>query len=248
MTEQFSPDGYAWLLDQLLDLGYRSASFDAAEPDAAHLLLRHDLDMSLQAAETIAKIEQSRGMTASYFVLLRTEMYNPMSRDGQRAIRALIDLGHDVGLHFDASLYPDDAASLDAAAESECAILAQITGKPVSVVSFHRPAESLLGREDAIGGRIHTYMPRYFSEIGYCSDSQGRWRFGHPLEHAAVKQRRALQLLTHPIWWQQPADLSPVDRLNRFAERRNELLKDELAANCIPYRDYWTSNKSATEA
>ena len=37
--------------------------------------------------------------------------------------------------------------------------------------------------------------------MGYCKDFRGLWRFGSPLEHVAVKERRALQLVTHPISW-----------------------------------------------
>jgi hypothetical protein len=242
MTEQFSPRAYAALLDAFTDLGYRDMRFAQADPDQPHLVLRHDLDMSLQAAEAIAEIEAGRGMQASYFVLLRTEMYNPMSRAGRRSLAIVAELGHEIGLHLDASLYPDDAAALDAAAARECDMLEQATGQAVTTISFHRPAQSLLGLDSRIGGRIHTYMPRYFNAMGYCSDSQGRWRFGPPLEHEAVEAKRALQLLTHPIWWQEPADLSAVERLDRFAAARGELLRDELAANCIPYRNSRTAS------
>lgn len=236
MTEEFSPAGYRELLDRLLATGYQSVAFDRAQAGRPHLLLRHDLDMSLQAAEPMAEAERALGLSATYFVLLRTEMYNPMSRAGRRSLARLLELGHEVGLHFDASAYVDEQSALDAAAEAECHVLEQLTGRTVRIVSFHRPAESLLGRAEPVAGRMHTYMPRFFSEIGYCSDSQGRWRFGHPLGHQAVIARRALQLLTHPIWWLEPGGLDPVARLDRFAAERGALLKKELAQNCIPYR------------
>lgn len=244
MREQFSPAAYADLLDSFADRGYRAVRFADAETQQPDLVLRHDLDMSLQAAEPIAEIESGRNMPATYFVLIRTEMYNPMSREGQRSLRRLSELGHEIGLHLDASLYPDDSRALDKAATDECAMLEQIVGRAVPVVSFHRPAEKLLGFDETIGGRLHTYMPRFFKAMGYSSDSQGQWRFGHALDHEAVRQKRALQLLTHPIWWQSPADLSPVDRLNRFASERDQIIRDELAANCIPYRAHHDASQS----
>ena len=42
---------------------------------------------------------------------------------------------------------------------------------------------------------------------------------------------RALQLLTHPFWWQAPA-LPPAERLRRFLAERAELLDRELARHC----------------
>ncbi|MBT3172708.1 MAG: hypothetical protein HN333_14900, partial [Rhodospirillaceae bacterium] len=77
-------------------------------------------------------------------------------------------------------------------------------GRSVPMISFHRPAPALQGREGRIAGRMHAYEPRFFREIGYCSDSRGAWRHGHPLDHAAVVKGKALQLLIHPLWWITP--------------------------------------------
>ena len=237
MTEDFSPLAYRVLLERLVALGYTARSYVDAEPARADLIVRHDIDMSLQAAAGTARIEQSLGIRAVYFVLLRTEMYNALSRMGREAIHRILSLGHEVGLHFDASGHADER-TMDRVAQSECRILEEVTERPVSVISYHRPAPHLLGLKTPVAGRIHTYMPRFFSEMGYCSDSQGRWRFGHPLDHPAVAERRALQLLTHPIWWQEPGALDPVLRLERFSAVRRALLEEELAANCLPFRDH----------
>lgn len=42
---------------------------------------------------------------------------------------------------------------------------------------------------------------------------------------------KALQLLTHPIWWIGEAS-RPTQRLHRFLDRRLGLLDTELAAQC----------------
>jgi hypothetical protein len=43
-------------------------------------------------------------------------------------------------------------------------------------------------------------------KVAYISDSTGRWRYGQPLESAAFKARKPIQLLTHPIWWIQEGE------------------------------------------
>ena len=108
---EFCHTGYAALLDGFIDRDYRAVSYDAVERTQAHLILRHDLDMSIQAARPLADIETARALAAHYFVLLRTELYNPWSRAGRADLHALADAGHTVGLHFDAALYADDMAS-----------------------------------------------------------------------------------------------------------------------------------------
>lgn len=232
----FCLDGYSGLLAALSGRGYEARSFHTFNPMARHLLLRHDLDMSIEAAIRLGAIEADAGWASTHFVLLRTEMYNPFSAAARSGLRALLDQGHEIGLHFDCSLYPDNAAALEEAAARECAMLEEAIGQQIRIISFHRPAKSLLGREQQIAGRPHAYMPRYFSQIGYCSDSQGSWRFGHPLDHNSVIAGTALQLLTHPIWWASDSNVAITARLEAFAESRRQLLRHEIAANCQSFR------------
>ncbi|MBL27191.1 MAG: hypothetical protein CMM50_06535 [Rhodospirillaceae bacterium] len=242
MTSTLPPDftleGYRALIAALMDRGYAVVDFADARPEARHLILRHDVDMSLDAALAVAEVEAAMGFSAHYFVLLRSELYNPFAPAAMTAMRRLLSLGHRVGLHFDGAAHGSDA--IDAAVADECALLETLTGAPVTMVSFHRPAAGLLGHAAALAGRAHAYQPRFFSEMGYCSDSRGQWGHGHPLEHPAVADGRALQLLTHPIWWTRTKGEGVVVRLDRFVDDRSRVVKEELAANCEPYRDRGT--------
>jgi hypothetical protein len=234
MTD-FSLPGYRALLESLLERGYGVRSYAEADRASRHLVLRHDIDMSLQAAEPIAAIESELGVTACYFVLLRSEMYNPFSPASRSSIDKIRGLGHTIGLHLDASVYPDNAAALDAAASEECAMLEAVTGSAVDVISFHRPAPALIGYNKPLAGRRHAYEPCFVEDMGYVSDSRGGWHHGHPIENPAVAAGRALQLLTHPIWWSgsQPG---PLETLESFHRDRCDLLDRELARNCSIYQ------------
>jgi len=236
MVVDFTRTGYRSLLARLLERGYSAVGYGAVAAGERHLILRHDLDMSIDAAVAIAEIEAELGIAAHYFVLLRTEMYNPWSDNARQKLDRIAGLGHEIGLHFDASLYSDDVATLDRAASEECTVLSKLTGRPVETVSFHRPSPATLGRPDAIAGRRHSYQPHYFHDIGYCSDSRGAWHHGHPLAHPAIAEGRALQLLTHPIWWDRDSALDPVTVLDRFRDARDIVLMNTLVDNCEPYR------------
>ena len=87
----------------------------------------------------------------------------------------------------------------------------------------------------ALAGRRHAYQPRTFSEMGYCSDSRGGWHHGHPLEHEAVVAGRALQLLTHPVWWSGPG-AGVTGRLDAVIDARAEAFRRHLQGQIETYR------------
>ncbi len=234
MSGAFTPRGYRDLVTALLDRGYDARRYETAAAHERHLILRHDLDMSLDAALPIAEIEHALGVRAIYFVLVRGELYNPYSEASRRTLERIIEMGHDIGLHLDAAHYGDHKA-LEKGAANECLVLETIIGRPVPAISFHRPSNELLGYEGTLAGRHHAYEPRFFKDMGYVSDSRGAWHHGQPLDHEAVSAGRALQLLTHPIWWQDPP-VPPEARLIEFLNARCDFIDRELAENCGVHR------------
>lgn len=227
----FSPQAYADLIAGVRARGYQARLFADADPAVRHVIFRHDVDFSLAAALAMAEAEKELGVVSTYFLLLRTEFYNLLSDKALAAAKRILDCGHHIGLHFDAALYPEDSAQVEAAAASECGLLEAALGRPVETISFHRPDRGLIGQSERISGRLNAYGPRFVRDMGYCSDSQGAWHHGAPFDHPAVQQGRALQLLVHPFWWQTPA-LPPQERLQRFLAERGRFLDQELARHC----------------
>lgn len=62
-------------------------------------LLRHDVEDSPQKALMLAKMESHLGVSASYFFRVHSPNYNPADPEVVAIIRALIAMGHEVGLH-----------------------------------------------------------------------------------------------------------------------------------------------------
>ncbi len=229
-AEKFSLDAYRQLLTDLTGQGYRTVGFDALDPASRHLVLRHDVDISLTLAVELAEAEHALGYASHYFVLVTCEQYNPATQAGRDALARIAFLGHRIGLHFDAAL--ECAEPLEQRAASEICYLSALAGTPVSMLSFHRPARRWINNPASLAGLPHTYQPIYFSEIGYCSDSRGGWWRGAPLAHDAVKSGTALQLLTHPAWWVD-AHRPPAERLADHLERRRQELTRDLNANVV---------------
>ena len=178
--EEFSTQSYTALLQGFKDRGYDVVGYEEIRPLHPHIVLRHDIDMSIESALRMADIEANLEVSAHYFVLLRSDLYNPYTSHNIRSLRSILALGHRIGLHLDASIYSSDWSALEAAADEECGILESIIQEKINFVSFHRPHANLLGNAENLAGRLHTYQPRFFKEIGYCSDSRGSWRYGHP--------------------------------------------------------------------
>ena len=232
----WSVDGYLAIMADLLGQGYRVVDYHKVQPAERQLIVRHDVDMCPTCALDLAKAEAAHGIRAWYFFLLRSELYNPFAPAVAAQMASVRALGHGVGLHFDAAQYGDhDRAGLDAGAARECAWLEGLLEGPVDMISFHRPHRSLLGDDENLAGRPHAYQPRFFDDIGYCSDSRGEWGHGHPLDHPAVVAGTALQLLTHPIWWCEKGGATPRTRLDAFVARRDAGVRSALARECSVY-------------
>jgi hypothetical protein len=229
-ASQFSVDAYGALLAELVGQGYRVVNFGDVDPAARHLVLRHDVDVSLAAAVELAEAEHALGYASHYFVLITSEQYNPAAQVSRNALHHIISLGHRVGLHFDAAL--ESSETLETRADTEANYLSELAGAAVSMLSFHRPAAKWINNPVSLAGLPHSYQPRYFSEMGYCSDSKGGWWRGAPLQHDAVQAGHALQLLTHPIWWVGTNRL-PARRLADHLSDRQSELTDDLYANVV---------------
>jgi hypothetical protein len=206
-------------LVRLAGAGYAFVSFTEYDTaDAGSLLWRHDLDFSVHRAVAIAGIEADEGARATYFVQLHSPFYNALEAEIADAVRKILALGHELGLHFDAHFYGHRAGEEELARER--ALLEAFFETPVHAFSLHNP--SLNGwREDRdlVAGMVNAYGPYLSTRYGYASDSHGYWREGPLAEVLAAREHDRLQVLTHPEWWV-PDPLSPRERVSRAIDGR----------------------------
>jgi hypothetical protein len=202
MSCAFDLEHYAELLDAARAGGYRFAHFDQP-PRRRDLLLRHDVDLSLDAALRMAELEAESGASATYFLMTESVFYNLASKEGVRAIGRLRSLGHRVGLH---AVYPN--ALLDARFDP--------------VVAWHNPDPAYMS--EPIEGAVNAMQEEYFDPPTYRSDSNQRWRFGCPHEELRAGSFAWLQLLTHPEIWVYPGStMGQTMRAMVDAERERRL-------------------------
>lgn len=204
--QPFTTDHYRHILQAALTSGYAFIRFPELQTIAAdeidHIcLLRHDCDNDLEAAAEIARVEASLGVHSTYFVMLRSALYNLFSLPNVALVQEILAHGHWLGLHFDEQRYPD--ASPEQLADHvdwERELVAAEFGVPIDVVSFHQPSPRVLARQIHLRC-INTYDLGDELNIHYLSDSNMVWREGCPSDVLRARTYQRLQLLLHPEWW-----------------------------------------------
>jgi hypothetical protein len=218
MARDFSLDAYREILTRARDAGYEFASFlDAPEENQKRLYLRHDVDYSLSIAARLAGVNQSLDVRGTFFVLLRSDMYNLFSPSSMAAVRSIQDAGQWIALHV-------VVRAQDAGTDGELAALVkrdyEIVDRHITGVqpafSWHNPTPELLqrGLQLATPGLVNAYGARLFKDIRYSSDSVMRRSPDELLQTLVAEPARALQLLLHPLYWV-IGGRDPVDVLAR---------------------------------
>ena len=125
-------------------------------------------------------MEADEGAWSTWFLMTRSVFYNLASKEGERAIARLRELGHRVGHH---AVYPD----------------VDLDDRFDPVVAWHNPEPEFMRAE--IPGAVNVMSETFFDPEKYRSDSNQHWRHGCPHEQLAGGEFRWLQLLTHPEIW-----------------------------------------------
>ena len=204
---EFTYQAYRGLLSLLRENGYAFTDYHGYSAHPRCVILRHDIDNSLSQAVRLAEIEAAEGVHSTWFVLLRTDFYNPASAVAQRQLLRIRELGHELGLHFDEMAYPQVGASCTAGSSSteelirhEAGILSDICGCPITTVSMHRPSKATLEADLKIPGMVNSYGQTFFHDFKYLSDSRRRWR--EPVEDIIrMGTYDRLHILTHAFWY-----------------------------------------------
>lgn len=204
----FTYQSYADLIYTILANNYQITDYHSYENVKNPCILRHDIDMDLEKAAKFAEIERdilgsNNRINATYFVLITSDFYNPFSKAGIDCLKRILDLGHEIGLHFDEKKYVGSKFNptiVTTQVKKEISLLSEIIDVPVRVVSMHRPSKQFLESNMDFGEVTNSYSTHFFEEFKYFSDSRMCWR--EKIEEVVCsKQEHALHVLTHPFWY-----------------------------------------------
>lgn len=205
----------------------RAMSFSEATGAQEFIVVRHDIEFSVEKALPMAEIEASEGLKATYFVQIGNSSYNALDDGNRDALREIRSMGHDIGLHFRQTGRPLQWDEEDIRAQA--AALRLVLDVPVLSFSCHRPHGDYDKLE--VRGLCNAYGPHFFERtdhperatVKYISDSNLRWNWGYPDDETLYSYDR-VQILTHPFSWGRDREgaVEIIDRIRKRAARRAE--------------------------
>jgi len=244
---EFSNDFYIHLLETIKANGYQFKFYDELLSNQKYVILRHDIDFSLNQAMKMAVNEHINDVKSTYFFLLTSNFYNLHSKESTQILKKIKSLGHDIGLHFDETKYSGctiDQLVIEARKEAET--LTNIVGEKINKISMHRPSAKLLESNVSFGEDfINTYSIMFFKDIKYISDSRMNWK-ENPLDVISSNKYTKIQILTHPIWYNIKSE-QPKDILMKFIRDASKELYSNIEQNITNLNDLLGINEILSE-
>jgi len=168
-------------------------------PGTSSIELIHDIDSAEENLLEIGQMEANWGLSAKYFIRIHAKQYNPFSLKNINMYKKLIELGHEIGLHFEPNFY--EKGQIREAIEKQVSLFSFELGTPVKLISLHEPARFGTIDESFVpeGLTLYCYTSEHYKGKKYISDSGGRWREGCMCNHLGKHDK--MIILTHPWWW-----------------------------------------------
>ena len=210
---EFKFSSYEKCLSFALEEKYNFVNLsNAMEMDDKSILLRHDIDFSLDHALKFAEIEKSLNIQATYFVRTHCKYYNALSYSSKEILNKLESMGHIIGLHFEEDYYTEE--NLYESMQLEKTILDSLLHNPLKHIAPHEPTrtnrmEYDINKLAEVGIDFQAYDKKILEKYKYISDSSGKFKDGFLEEHLVKNKETYLYVLTHPVWWYEN---SPVER------------------------------------
>jgi hypothetical protein len=197
----YSLDAYRAVLRAALAAGRRFVPFDAARTGST-VFLRHDVDYSPTLALRMAQVNAELGVAGTFFLLLRSQVYNLLSEKTLSIARQIAGLNQHIGLHF----APVESAPepLEERLREDHRILSAALPGASPVFAWHNPTPEILSRHESmpkVAGLINAYSAGFIREISYYADSNMRHPVETFLQVAGQEGPPVLQLAFHPLNW-----------------------------------------------
>ena len=95
----FSFDDYREILRVVKETGLNATYEEALNRDS-FIILRHDVEYSVERAYALSKVEESMDMRSTFFFQWTNNSYNILSRKNRDILTDMHERGQHIGLHF----------------------------------------------------------------------------------------------------------------------------------------------------
>lgn len=241
----FSYDDYKEIIRIIKSTGH-----EAGYPEALHreqfIIMRHDVEYSVDRAYALSRVESSMDFTSTYFFQWTNNSYNLLSRKNRDMIRDMHERGQNIGLHF-ALNGMTDMQEIRKQIIKEMNMLSEMIGFEISEFSIHRPSPAALAENIRLPGIINAYQEEFFTfaenvtsdselSVKYMSDANHKWRYGYPDEKNILGHDK-VQILTHPFAWTKKGYDNYENYRTLVKEKYIELI-DSIDNECKDFGEY----------
>lgn len=241
----FSYDDYKEIIRIVKSTGKACGYKEALERDE-FIIMRHDVEYSVERAYMLSKVEESMDFTSTYFFQWTNNSYNILSRKNMDIIKDMHERGQNIGLHF-ALNGMTDIEQIKKQIKKEIDILNEMFGFTIDSFSVHRPSKYVLRENIKLPGIINAYQDDFFTfsevvdentpvEVKYMSDANHIWRYGYP-DEANILSHKKVQILTHPFGWSKQG----ADNLTNYkylVKEKEEELIESIDAECKDFGEF----------
>ncbi|MCH5275871.1 MAG: hypothetical protein J1E65_08520 [Lachnospiraceae bacterium] len=248
----FSFDDYRKIIRIIQSTGLQADYKEALARDR-FIIMRHDVEYSVERAYNLSKVEESMDFTSTYFFQWTNNSYNILSRKNMDMVKDMHERGHQIGLHF-ALNGMTDMEQVKRQIAKEMQMLSEMFGFVVDTFSIHRPSKDVLRENIKLPGIINAYQDDFFTfaenvteetpvTVKYMSDANHIWRYGYPDEQNILSNDK-VQILTHPFAWTKKGYDNFENYKTLVKEKTTEVI-DSINNECKDfgeYRDWFLEN------
>ena len=235
----FSYSDYKEIINIIKESG-RGCNFRQAQERDKFIIMRHDVEFSVDRAFALSKLELSMDFTSTYFFQWTNNSYNILSKNNMDMIKYMHERGHVIGLHF-ALNGLTDMELVRKKILQEIHVLSEMLGFEITEFSIHRPSADVLRENIVFPGIINAYQDEFFTfsenvtdstplHVKYISDAKHRWNYGTPDADTLFNNER-VQILTHPYSWTKKG-YDNLENFRTLIQERNEELMDTIDNEC----------------
>lgn len=241
----FSYDDYREIIRIIKSTG-RQCGYKEALTRDQFILMRHDVEYSVDRAYALSKVEESMDFRSVFFFQWTNNTYNILSRRNMDMIKDMHERGQTIGLHF-ALNGLTDMQQVRKQIQKEIEILNDMFGFEIDQFSVHRPSPDVLKENIKLPGIINAYQDDFFtfapnvtedSKLGvkYLSDANHIWRYGYP-DEKNITENDKVQILTHPFAWTKKGYDNRENFATLLQEKYMELV-DSVDKECKDFSQY----------
>lgn len=245
----FSFDDYRKILKVIKTTGLETGYREALHKDK-FIIMRHDVEYSVERAYSLSKVEESMDFTATYFFQWTNNSYNILSKRNMDMVKDMHERGHEIGLHF-ALNGMTDMQQVRKQITREMCMLSEMFGFTVDIFSVHRPSKDVLRENIKLPGIINAYQDEFFTfaenvtlntpvNVKYMSDANHIWRYGYPDEKNILSHDK-VQILTHPFAWTKRGYDNFDNYKTLVIEKTIEMIEsiDSECKDFVEYKDWF---------